>query len=461
VVKVETEMLEDHQARLVVTVEPERLEQEMIAAAGRIAKQLNIPGFRKGRAPHHIVRRYVGDKALLEEALDPLGQAIYTEALEQGNLEPYLPGSLTDLSVDPLVMTFLVPLMPVVDLGDYRSLRVPFEAPEVTEQDVEAALKNLRDEQAMLEPVERAVAIGDVAMLDITGGVPGEDGGASAEIIDRESVKVLVADESTYPVPGFPQKIVGMQKEETREFSIDVADVEEYDEEVRGKTLSFRVVCREVYQRELPELNDEFAQSLGDYDSLNDLRTKLRSQLEGVALNSAQDLFTDRIFAELEPQASVRYPAQMLDEQIDSLIEDFDKRLREQGLTVEEYLKLNDLTRDQLREEFREPAKRSLLRALMLSQLIEEEALSVSDEEIDDEIETMILSFGSQAAIARQLFSSSLARQSIARRRLVEKAGERLMAIARGEAPDPARVDAGTKPDGAIKNEAGDTADTA
>jgi trigger factor len=151
----------------------------------------------------------------------------------------------------------------------------------------------------------------------------------------------------------------------------------------------------------------------------------------------------------------------MLDEQIDSLIEDFHKRLREQGLTVEEYLKLNDLTRDQLREEFREPAKRSLLRALMLSQLIEEEALSVSDEEIDDEIETMILSFGSQAAIARQLFSSSQARQSIARRRLVEKAGERLMAIARGEAPDPARVDAGTKPDGAIKNEAGDTADTA
>ncbi len=443
--KIETELLEDHQAKLVVTVPPERLQREMLLVAQRLAQRINIPGFRKGKAPHQVVRRYIGDQALLEEALEPLGQAVYAEALDQTQLDPYAEGELTDLSIDPLVMTFTVPLVPDVDLGNYREVRVPFDQPQITDQDVETVLRDMLAEQAVLEPVERAVAMGDAAMLEILGTLTDEED--KLPIIEQEAVRVLIAEESTYPIPGFPQQIVGMSKGESRDFSLDVPNDEDYVEEIRGKTMEFHVICKEVFRRELPELNDEFAQSVGDYESLAALRESIRAQLAKVASRHADDLYANAVFEQLEPLVTVKYPPIMLAEQIDSSIENFDKRLREQGLTIDEYLKLNNLTMEQLREDFREPSRRALVRALILGKLIEVEGIVVTDEEIEDEIQTMTLSFGSQAPLARQLFSSAQAKESISRRLLAEKASLRLLAIARGEAPELTTDQADAEPD--------------
>lgn len=432
---IETQMLEDRQVKLVVTVEPERVQREMDAAARRIAKHLNIPGFRKGKAPNHIVRRYVGEQALLEEALEPLGQAVYKEALEQANLEPYAAGSLTDISLEPVVMTFTIPLQPEVQLGDFREVRVPYESPQVSEEDVDAALRNLREEQATLEPVERPVAMGDVAVLDIVGTVANPDATPEQRpLIERNNVRVLITEDSTYPVPGFPAQIVGMQANESREFDIQMSDDGDYDEEVRGKTIHFTVNCKEVYSRDVPELDDDFATSLGDYETLADLRQKLRSQLEEVAAERVRDAYLDKVFEQLEPKATIQYPPIMIDERIDELVEDFDRRLRAQNLNVEEYLKLSNLTMEQLREDFREGAQRSLVRALILSQVIKEENLSVGDEEIEDEIKTMMLSFGSQASMAAKFLQSEDTRRAIANRLLAERATNRLVGLARGEA---------------------------
>jgi len=444
VLEVQTEILPDRQAKLVVNVEPERLQREMQEAGRRIAKKLNIPGFRRGKAPFNVIVRYVGEGALLEEALDPLGQAVYQEALDAAGVEPYAPGALIDFTRDPLTMTFTVPLQPEMELGNYRDLRVPFEAAEVTENDVDTALKQLHEDQATLEPVERPVQMGDVALMDIHGSLehaevhPDEPEAHDHEhlLIDRHDVRVLVTEDATFPVPGFPEKVIWMEAGQERTFDISMPDGADYDEEVRGKTLHFEVVCKEVYQRDVAELNDEFAQSVGDYDTLDALRAQLRTQLEDVSRQRAENQYLDNIFKQLEPAATVTYPPVMVDERIDELIEDFDRRLRERGLNVDEYLKLNNLTKERLRDDFREEAARSLKRALILTKLVELENLKVSDEEIDDEINTMLLSFGAQAAIAKQLFSSKEARRTISSRLISEMATKRLIDIGRGIAPE-------------------------
>jgi trigger factor len=453
VLNIETEILDDRQAKLVVTVEPDRVQREMQAAAKRLSKRLNIPGFRKGKAPLHVLTRYLGEGAILEEALDPLGQEVYKEALESAGLEPYAPGSLSDIQTEPMLMTFMVPLQPEVELGNYRDVRVPYEAPAVSEDDVQRTLTNLREEKATLTQVERSISMGDVAVLDILGTIKQGRGKKEQEetrepLIDRKAVRVLITEAATYPVPGFPVKVVGMDANEERSFDIKMPKDEDYDEEIRGKTIQFQVVAKEVYSREVPDLDEAFATELGDYESLDDLRAKIREQLTTITQERVNNEYMDQVFDKLAPSVVATYPPVMLEERIDAMIHDFEHRLQEQRLTIDEYLKLNSISMEELRSDFTEAATTSLKRALILGELLEVEHLEVTDEEIEDEIQTMLLSFGAQAATARQLFSSKETRQSIRNRLLADKAEQRLRAIARGEAPtldQPAEVE-GEKP---------------
>lgn len=462
-VKVETEILKDRQAKLVATVEQERVEQEMRAAARRIAKNVNIPGFRKGKAPYQIVTQYYGEAAILEEALEELGQAVYRDALEQSGIEPYAPGSLDDFQQDPFTLTFTVPLIPEVELGDYRSIRLPFESPEVTDEDVERALQELRDEQASLEPAERAIEWGDVALLDILGTLvrgEEEEEAEEAEAVDeateeateedgegaepqndtwlnREDVRVRIAEDATYPVPGFPQQVVGMAPGDERTFEISFDEDEEVAQTLRGKTLHFEVKCKEVYEYDAPELNDEFAKDLGEFETLDELRADIRQQIQQAMERETRNEYVNQIFEELfeKDLVKVSFPPVMLHEQIHRLMEDFDRQLRQQGLNLEEYKRLQKVDDDQLHEDLEPEAERQLKQALILGEIAEAEELGVTDADIEDEISTAILPYGAQAELARQLFSSPEARGSIANRIMAQKTVDRLIAIARGEEP--------------------------
>jgi trigger factor len=453
VLKIEKEMLADRQVKLTVTVAPERVQQEMQTAATRISKKVNIPGFRKGKAPYHIILRYFGEDAIFEEALEPLGQAVYSEALEQSDVEPYAPGALSDMTRDPMVMTFEIPLAPEVEMGAYRDVRIPFKVEKVTDKDTDAAIDNLLEQQSTLELVERPVQWEDVATLDIVGTEVGgkgnkakpasteaeENGTEEEPFIERESGKVLIAKKATYPVPGFPEEIVGMSVGEERSFDIALpAKSKTIDEDLRGKTFHFVVSCKEVYKREVPTLDDDFAKSAGDYEDLADLRMKVRQQLEEAMEEQARSEYIDKILEHLLASVvKISYPPMMLEEQIDDMVEDFKQRLGQQKLTLDDYFKLNNLTMANLRDDFKEIAKSQLTRALLLGELSRLEGLRVSQEEMDDEIETRLLSFGAQAPMARQVFSSPEVRRSLTHRLMVEKALNRLNLIARGEAPLP------------------------
>lgn len=441
VVKVETEILDDRQARIVATVEQEQVDKEMKAAARRIAKHVNIPGFRKGKAPYGIIQQYYGEEAILEEALEELGQNVYREALVESGIEPYAPGSLDGFEREPFTMTFTVPLIPEVDLGEYRDVRVDYEEPEVNEEDVEQALEELRDQVATLDPVERAIEMGDVALLDIKGVLdrePDEEDPDRNDIwLNRADVRVKITEEATYPVPGFPEKVVGMAAGDEREFEMSFDEDEELADALRGKTLHFDVKCNEVYEYNVPEFDDEFAKEVGEFDTFEELRADIRQQLEELAESRTRDEYINELLTKFLDDEIVQlsYPPIMVDEQIHRMLEDFDQELRQQGLNLEEYKKLQNVTDEQLHEDLHEEAVRQLQNALILGEVAEAEELGVTDAEIDAGIEEAVKPYGGQAALARQLFSSPAARNSMANRVLAQKTLDRLVAIARGEEP--------------------------
>lgn len=439
--KVETELLEDRQAKLVVTIEQELVDKAMKDAARRIARHVNIPGFRKGKAPYSVIVNYYGEGAVLEEALDPLGQDVYKKALEDSELEPYAPGVLSDMQLDPMTMTFTVPLRPEVDLGGYRDIRIPYEPEEVTEEDVREALENVRDQHATLDPVERAIEMGDVAMLDIVGTLVRDDDDTEEERpstwVNRADVRVKITEDSTYPVPGFPAQVIGMAAGDEKSFDMSFPEEDEdLSEALWGKTLHFEVKCNEVYAFNPPDINDEFAKD-HDYEDLAAMTAEIRNELEDAARRATRNVYLGKIFETLKDGVvTVKHPPVMLEEQIDRMLEDFDQSLRQSGMNLDEYKRMNNVDDAEIREDMREEAARQLTEALILGEVADVEELGVRDDEIDDEIETAILPYGAQAALMRQLFSSAEARRSLSSRILAQKSVDRLIAIAKGENPE-------------------------
>jgi trigger factor len=450
---IDTQFLDDRQAKITVTVDPERLQLELQSAARRIAGKVNIPGFRKGKAPFPIVMRYFGEDAIFDEALEPLGQAVYAEAIEEAGLEPYAAGSLDDISRNPLVLSFTIPLMPEVELGKYRDIRVKYEAIEVKDSDVEDAIDRAREQQATHEHVDRPVALEDVALLDINGTFT-DDGGkkqsksksASSDVpstesdetfINRTSTKVLIAKKATYPVPGFPAEIIGMSAGDSKSFDIAISKSDKsIAEELRGRKIHFDVTCTEVFKREVPVLDDDFAKSLGTYESLDDLRTKVREELEHEAGHNSRAVYTDKVLHELlEKFVKLSYPPIIVDERIDEMVKDFDRQLHQQGLNLEDYLSLNKLSMDEVRNDFRDSAVNTVEKSLVLGRVSEVEQLDVSEEDIKDETQTRLLSFGAQASLATQLMNSAQMRRAITNQLLTDKTLDRLEQIARGNAP--------------------------
>jgi trigger factor len=442
---VDIEYLEDRQARLVVEVDPERVQKALRTAAKKISRQVNIPGFRKGKAPYHVVARTVGEHAIYDEALEPLGQAIYKEALDESDLEPFAAGSLDDFTLDPFVLTFTVPLMPVVKLGAYREVRLPFEEDEITDDDVEETLQAMRQEHAALEPVERPVELGDVALLNIAGTILADEQGEeeAQPFINRKEARVLITEDATYPVAGFPQQIVGMSAGEEREFDVTLPDDdEELLDELRGKTIHFEVTCQTVYRQDLPELDDEFARDVGDYDEMSELRAKIREDLEALSKRYARERYLDEIFEHLiESVAEVSFPPVMLEDEIEKRLREFDEQLKRQGLDRETYMQVEDISEDDLREAYADDAEAYLKRGLILAELVDAEHLKADEEEIEDQKQNLLLSLGNQGPVLQQFVNSPETRARIADQIVTEKAVERLILIAKGEAPELTQPD--------------------
>ena len=429
---VTTELRDNRQMALTIEVPPDRVEAALAQAARRLASKYKVPGFRPGKAPRAVVERMLGKQAIFEEAIDALGPVVYKEALEQHNIDPFGPGEMEDVTLEPMVFKMLVPLAPIVELGDYRSVRVPYIAPEVDEHEVEHQLDHIREDQAIVSPAGDVAAEENmVAKVDIEGTVDGQPFISQQNGVTINLYPPLDRDEEMLD---FSASIVGMKPGDDKTFSLPIPQSDRYGE-FGGKTGEFKVHLHELSKREVPALDDALAQTVGDYETLDALKDAIRSEVLTSKKRQADAEYGDKVIDELVKLAKIEYPPLMLNQEVDALIERTSKRMKDQNMTLEEYLKALNKSEDQYRDELKPTVEIRLKRGLVLNQLIKEEKLAVGDEEVVQRIIQMAEMYGERAAEARKAFLSDENRQSIMLDMLSSAGVARAIAIAKGEAP--------------------------
>jgi trigger factor len=434
--KVDTETLEDRQVQLTVEVPDDRYRAAMRSAARRMSKKDKVPGFRPGKVPFEVAVGRFGEDAIFDEALDTLGQDVYKQILEDSELEPFAPGSLNEVvSREPLVLRYMVPLAPEIELGDYRKARVKFEIPEVSDEALEATMEDLRQRQALIEPAERPVEMSDVAVIDIEGILDEPEEGESALVLKETGISLLIEEDTDWPFPGIAEALVGIEAGESRTLSHTFGD--EYPaEDLRGKAATFEITCQEVKSRFIPEWSDNLAQAVGDYETLLDLRVKAREGLAESAEREAEAEYAEKIIEKVGEGATVTYPPMLADQEVDDLLHDMVHRLEAQNLTLDDYLEAEKQTEAEVREELRPRADERVRRALMLGKVVEEEELVVGDDEISGRIQRLAGSVQDPEGNIVKALNTPRSRRRIENDLLFEMAISRLVSIAKGEKPE-------------------------
>ncbi len=430
--KIESEPLEDRQVQLTVEVSEERVGRALRSAARRLSRQTRIPGFRPGKAPYDVVARKLGPDLIFEEALDSMGQEIYRSALESADLEPYAPGSLDEvISREPLILRYTVPLSPKVELGPYEETRIEFEEAEVEDEAVDEVMEDLRQGQALVEPADRPAELSDVVVLNVHGELSEPEQDSEAALVEEAEVSVLIEPETDWPFPGVSDHLVGLTA--GSEITVDHEFGEDYpNESLRGKVARFEIECLEVKSRLVPDWSDDLAGNLGEFESLLDLRIKVREQLQEQAQRQAEADYAQVVVESVVRGASIEYPPVLLERELQEMIEDLEARLRRQNLTLEDYLKIEKQSREELLEEIEPQARERLKRGLVLGRVVEVEDLDVADEDVDAELDRMVESLGEHAGEVRKALDTRANRSRIAVDALTQKAVNRLVEIARG-----------------------------
>lgn len=440
---------EDNQRQLKITVEvaEERVEEQMKRTARNVARDVMVPGFRRGKVPYNILVQRIGREALRSEAVEEMINSIFEEAMAEADVTPYGQVSVDDLQMEPLVVDFTVPLEPVVNLGDYRAIRREVESAEVTDEAVQEALEHLRSHHQVLEPVNRAVMDGDVVAISGTGEIVEED--ATEVIMDEERVELLMDADKTFPGTGFVSNLIGMEVGDEGEFTVKFP--EDYDEEeLAGREATFAITVLDVKSRYLPELNDDLAKEEGDYETLDELRDGLRKQLEDQAEQQARDDLLDGFIDELAEGAELVYPPAVVEEEISQMLESLKAQTQQSGWQWEDYLALQGETEESLRERWQEQAEKRVQRGLILREVVVQEKLNIDDVDLDAAVDERLERFGDNAELKEQLrefFRQGPGLETISNDLLMRKLYERVEAIVTGNAPDLDALEAAAEAD--------------
>ncbi len=460
---IQTEQLADHTARMTVEIESGRLEQAKQKAARQISGKVNIPGFRKGKAPYSIMVRYFGEDAIVNDAFELLSNEIYRDALVDSGLQPYGPGVFLEGKTDPApTMIFQVPLQPVVELGGYRDVRLEWIPAEVSDADVDRTLKGLQEQNALAEDSARPVQAGDRVTVDIHSNVIEEhteeegeteeehdhehdhdhdhDHGADNAFIHEHDAPIIL-DAEHEPLPGFSEALAGAQVGDLREFDLAVPDdTEEYDD-LAGKQAHFSVAVKKIENITLPALNDELAARITQDEekplTLLELRMRVRENLERSAADRATNDYSRRVLDEMVAGATIKYPEAILADEVEEMLNQFDMQLRQQGFTLKDYLTVMRRSEQDMYNEYRPAAEQRVRRGLVMREIMVAENIDATPEELDAEINVMLEPVSEeQRAAMRELFNDANMRANLLDELLRRKTTERIAEIAKGTAPE-------------------------
>ncbi len=418
--EVSAKELENRQAVLSAKVEEEWLAPFLRTASRRLANRVAIPGFRRGKAPHRVVLRHMGKKALIREAMDELGKAAYDEAVEKSGLTPIQLDDFEIAEWEPLTLSMTVSLTPTIELGDYRSVPVAIEEVRVEEGAVEDVLRQLQEQYAERVPVERPVTPGDFALVDLEGTLEGQ------VVLKLDQQEYELRPDADFPAAELSEKLIGMSVGEERSFSVTFPD--DYEEgELAGHEVALHVHLHNLQEKHLPEVDDELARMVGGFATLEKLRRKIREDLCLQGEAEQQDELAERLLDSVAEEGQVDYPPLFLNSELEAMVRMLTVDLQEQGFTLEGYLRTTSRTVEGLLDEFRPTAEKRVKKSLILAKLVEEEGIDVEDSEIEEELARVTQVYGQDAeAVRNTLLSNERVKEDIRNRLYGRKIVERL-----------------------------------
>ena len=437
-----TEPIEPRQVKLTVEVPEARLTRAMEQVGRELSKRYKVPGYRPGKVPLKRMIALLGEDGIRQEAIESLGREVMAEAMQETGSLPAAPVQVEVAAESPLTFSALVPLPPLVDLDDYRSLRLPeAETPPVDASDVDALLERLRRDLAQLAPVERPAEADDVVELSLTARKAVAVAGDEAPLLQHEQIWIAL-DEAGASRAGLPlaaiDEIIGLSAGASHRFTIGYPE-DWVDESLRGRPVAFEVKVTSVSKLEMPELDDDFARKVSDMGTLEDLRQRAEEDIALRRRNEARDAHLEAVLDRLAAQASLDYPPALLEQELRELVGDLRERVERQGFEWKRWLELQEKSEETLWGELEAQAERQLRRSLVMQAFVEQEGIAVSDAEIRSEIERFNAIMASLPRAQRP--DGDDLRRRTANRILTGRAIERLLDIAAGRIEADAEVE--------------------
>ncbi|MDR9857260.1 trigger factor [Paenibacillus sp. VCA1] len=398
------EKIEKNLGVLEVEVEAERVSEALDKAFNKVVKKASVPGFRKGKVPRPIFEARYGVEALYQDAIDILLPEVYTEAVNETDIFPV---DRPDVEIDQFAkgqafkFKAKVTVKPEVTLGAYKGVEVPVEKVEVTDEEVNEELKRLQERHAELVVIDEGAAQdGDIAIIDFDGYVddkPFEGGKAERYSLELGS--------GTF-IPGFEEQVVGMATGDFKDVEVTFPDTY-HAEELAGKQAVFKVKVHEIKRKQLPELDDEFAKDVSEFETLNEYKEDLKKELLARKEQEAKGKKEAAVVDKVSENAEVDIPQAMIDSEIQNMMRDFDNRLRSQGMNLEMFLSFSGQTTADLQEQMKDDAEKRVRNNLVLEQIAKEENIEVTEEDINKELETMAEAYKRTADEIRNILAAN------------------------------------------------------
>ncbi len=420
---VQVENLEKNMVKLTIEVPAEELEKAIDAAYKKQKNQISIPGFRKGKVPRAMVEKMYGVEVFYEDAANTLMQQNYPSAVEESGVDIVSRPSIDVVQIEkgkPFIYTAEVAVRPEVTLGKYMGVTVTKIDTSVSDDEVAEALEQQRNNNARtISVTDRPVAVGDTAVIDFEGFVDGVafEGGKGEN-------HPLEIGSHTF-IDNFEDQLVG--KNAGDEVEVNVTFPEQYQAaDLAGKPATFKVKINEIKAKELPELDDEFAQDVSEFDTLVEYKESLKKNLEEKKENEAKRTKEDEAVQKIIDKSKMDIPEAMIDTQCETMIEEFAQRIAQSGLSMDQYLQFSGLTVDGLKEQVRPEALSRIQASLVLEQIAKDENIEVSDDDVNAEIEKMAASYGMEADKLKE-YMGDAEKESMKKDLAINKAVELVM----------------------------------
>lgn len=395
--KIEQTYLEDHQLEVTVEAEQDVFERAKHLAAKEMSKGKNIPGFRPGKAPYQRVVTQFGEAAIIDHALDHFLDEVYPKIIEEIDQEPYGPGQVKEIkTLEPPTFVFYIPLQPEVKLGEYREIRMSYEKADVPHEEVDKILDRMLSQQASIEPVEHPAEEGNLVDTSLDARAAENDpDNEESFLLRNQPLPVMIKgkkddENKEWPFPGFSRQLLGVSSGDALELTYEFPDDETVDEDYRGKEVLYAVQVEGIRERVLPDLDDAFVKTVSDLDSVEELREQILEELSAQQEMEDENRYVNSILDKILEDAEVKFPPQMVENEIEGEIQELESRLKAQGMDLEMYLKIQDQEEEGLREQIKPNAEKRITHGLLIGKISEAEDLNIDTQDITDEFKSIL-----------------------------------------------------------------------